>query len=130
MNTPTNKLTVYSTNEESFPFNSFGDLLDELASEGELEVGRKYYSVEAADITPGEYICVDAILEQLDEYVYEDIGECYDGDFSNTPRQAKDELNMLILAWAHKHVSLNYWKFDNRNIKQHEITADDLEYNQ
>ena len=128
MNNPT-KLTVYSTNEESFPFNSFGDLLDELASEGELEVGRKYYSVEATDITPEEYICVDAILEQLDEYVYEDIGEPYDGDFSNAPRQAQDELKMLILGWAHRYVSLNYWKFDNKNIKQHVITEEDLEYN-
>jgi hypothetical protein len=121
-----NKLTVYSTDEESFPFNSFGDLLDELASEGELEVGRKYYSVEATDITHTEYICVDAILEQLDDYVYEDVGDPYDMDFSNAPRQAKDELKVFMLNWARRYIALNYWKFDNRNIKQHVITAEDV----
>jgi hypothetical protein len=120
------KLTVYSTNKESFQHNSFCDLLHELASEGELEVGRKYYSVEATDVTPGKYICVDAVLEQLDEYVYEDIGEQYDMDFSNAPRHAKDELKVFMLNWARRYIALNYWKFDNRNIKQHVITAEDI----
>lgn len=120
------KITLYSKDNEDFPFNSLDDLFDELSSEGELEVGRKYYSVVATDILPEDYICVDSILERIDEEIYEDTGECYDNDFSNTSREAKDALKILIVGWANKHVALNYWKFDNKNIKEHVITEDDI----
>ena len=68
---------------------------------------------------------IDSMLEQLDDWVYEDVGEVADYDFYNTTQEAKEELQELIQSWAEKHVNLPYRKV--QNVVKKVVTKEDLE---
>ena len=66
-----------------------------------------------------------SMLEQFDDWVYEDVGEIADCNFYNVSKEAKEELQELIQTWAEKHVKLPYWKV--QNVVKKVVTQDDLE---
>lgn len=111
----------YSRDEENYNSESLGELIDNY----ELVEGDHYWEADAIAITHKDFLDVDYILENFDEQGYEEVGEVYDNDFINTPKEAKDELEELIKGWAEKHVNLRYWKV--RNSKEFKITKEDLE---
>lgn len=105
----------YSTDDETFS-KDFPD---------DLEVGQVYYEANCIDIKAESYIHVNSILEQIDEWIYEDIGECYNNDFYNVPKEDKDELQKLIEQWANKHVILQYFLIKGKSVEKI-ATKDDV----
>lgn len=75
----------------------------------DLEVGQVYYEADRTDIVAEDYIHVNDILEEIDNQIYDDVGEVYDCDFYNVSKEAKGELKQLITDWANKHVNLKYY---------------------
>lgn len=110
----------YSADEETFNCESLGGLIDD----NELEVGATYWEADAIEISHDDNIDVHGILENMDERLYEEVGEIADCDYSDVPPEAKDELAALIAAWAAKHVNLRYWKV--RNVKELKVTSEDM----
>ena len=124
MNEKCNK--CWSLNEEDF-FDDWYDLIDELEQE-ELGVGTEYFEGDKVDVRISDYVNIHGIvsmLEQFDDWVYEDVGEIADCDFYNVSKEAKEELQELIQQWAEKHVKLTYWKV--HNVVKKVVTQEDLE---
>lgn len=113
----------YSLDEETFY--DWEQLIRELEENDDLQEGVTYYEADKVHIKADEYINAIDILEELDERIYEDIGEVYDYEFSNASSESKKELEEIIAVWAEKHVNLPYWKAIN--VVQKRITKQDME---
>jgi hypothetical protein len=117
----------YSNDGEYF-YNDFDQIIiDNLnyeLSEGETLIGKTYYRGEAVPITHEECIDVEGFLENCNATAYDDVGECFDYEFTDVSEEAKQELKNLIVTWAQKHVKLNYYKV--KNVVELKITEDDL----
>ncbi len=116
----------WSLDEEEF-FDDWCSLLDALKYRG-LGEGAEYFEGDKIPCKIKHYIdlhSIESFLEQCDEWVYDDIGECYDNCFTNVPTEAKIELQGLIQQWAEKYVSIPYWTV--KNIVKKVITKEDLE---
>jgi hypothetical protein len=120
MTTKDTQRKCYSVDEETFNCDS----LEELIEDNDLELGATYWEADAIEISHTDNIDVRGILENMDERLYEEVGEIADCDYSDVPQEAKDELKELIAGWATKHVNLRYWKV--RNLKECKVTAEDL----
>lgn len=127
MNEKCNKCNkCWSLNEEDF-FDDWFVLIDELEQE-ELGVGTEYFEGDKVEVQVSDYVNIHgivAMLEQFDDWVYEDVGEIADCDFYNVSKEAKEELQELIQTWAEKHVKLPYWKV--QNVVKKVVTQEDLE---
>lgn len=124
MNEKCNK--CWSLNGEYF-FDDWCDLIDELEQE-ELRVGTEYFEGDKVGVRISDYVNIHGIeymLEQFDDWVYEDVGEIADCNFYNVSKEAKEELQELIQTWAEKHVKLPYWKV--QNVVKKVVTQGDLE---
>ena len=116
----------WSLNEEDF-FDDWYDLIDELEQE-ELGVGTEYFEGDKVDVRISDYVNIHGIvsmLEQFDDWVYEDVGEIADCNFYNVSKEAKEELQELIQQWAERNVKLPYWKV--QNVVKKVVTQEDLE---
>ena len=116
----------WSLNGEDF-FDDWCDLLDEFEQE-ELGVGAEYFEGDKVEVRISDYVNmhgIESMLEQFDDWVYEDVGEIADCDFYNVSKEAKEELQALIQVWAEKHVKLPYWKV--QNVVKKVVTEEDLE---
>lgn len=117
----------WSVNGEDF-FDDWDTLTDELESEGLAVMGVEYFEADKVGVKVSDYVDmhgIDSMLEQFDDWVYEDIGEIADCDFYNVSKEAKEELQELIQTWAEKHVNLPYWKV--QNVVKKVVTKEDLE---
>ena len=124
MNKKCNK--CWSLNGEDF-FDDWYDLIDELEQE-ELAAGTEYFEGDKVDVRISDYINIHGIvsmLEQFDDWVYEDVGEIADCDFYNVSKEAKEELQEVIQQWAERHVKLPYWKV--QNVVKKVVMQEDLE---
>lgn len=118
----------YSADNETFNYDSIGELMHDLLSEDALEPGRVYYEADGFPVTHEHVISVyqvEHLLENLDEQVYDDVGEVYDNDYSDVPAEAKEELRQLLITWAKKHVGLRYWRLEGQSRKK-EFTAEEI----
>lgn len=118
----------WSANGEEF-FDDWYQLIEELQDYecDEIPVGTEYFEGDKVDVKISDYINmrgIVSVLEQFDDWVYEDVGEYADCDFYNVSQDAKKELQELIQAWAEKHVKLPYWKV--QNVVKKVITKEDL----
>ena len=119
----------WSVNGEEF-FDDWCRLIEELQDYeyDEIPIGTEYFEADKVDVKVGDYVNMHGIvsmLEQFDDWVYEEVGEYADCDFYNVPHDAKMELQGLIQTWAEKHVKLPYWKVQNVVTKV--VTKEDLE---
>lgn len=83
----------YSTDGETFDY-----------SEPDLNIGDTYYSGKVLEISPSELVhkwCVDNIIEQMEEQLYERVGEAADDNFSISDK-AKGELHSYIKEFMNK----------------------------
>ena len=119
----------WSVNGEEF-FDDWCRLIEELQDYeyDEIPIGTEYFEADKVDVKVGDYVNMHGIvsmLEQFDDWVYEEVGEYADCDFYNVPHDAKMELQGLIQTWAEKHVKLPYWKV--QNVVKKVVTQEDLE---
>ena len=119
----------WSVNGEEF-FDDWCRLIEELQDYeyDEIPIGTEYFEADKVDVKVGDYVSIHGImsmLEQFDNWVYEDVGEIADCNFYNVSKEAKEELQELIQTWAEKHVKLPYWKV--QNVVEKVVTQEDLE---
>ena len=50
-----------------------------------------------------DYLCVDSILERMQEWAYDDVDEFASEYLDDVTQGQKDELEQLISDWANKH---------------------------
>jgi len=117
----------YSLDGENFALGNLGDAID--ACDCEPKVGDVYFEGDGVRLDPTAGInswTVESILENMDERVYDEIGEFYENDCSDVTDDAKTELLEVIEAWARKHIDLSRY-FTIQNVRECEFTAEDLE---
>lgn len=114
------KRECYSSDEENFNYDDFGDFLDS----NDFQVGSTYWKADAIEIDHADIIDVEGLLENMDERLSDEVGEVADRDYSDVGAEAESELKTLIKEWATKHIKLRYWKV--RNVQECKITAEDL----
>ena len=119
----------WSVNGEDF-FDDWDQLIDELYDyeSDELPIGTEYFEADKAETKVKDYVkiyTIESLLEQFDDWVYEDVGEVADRDFYNVSKEAKEELQEIIQAWVEKHVKLPYCKV--QNVVKKVVTKEDLE---
>lgn len=122
--------TYYCTDEDGFySLSNVGEVVDELRGEYEDSeiVGMQYYSGEFKQVEPSEYLNVDNILENADEYLYDNVGHPDGGVdcFTDVSEDAKKELEQLLKTWCDKHVKCNLWESVG-NVTMHIIKQEDL----
>lgn len=115
---------AYSTNDEEYNYETPGDALDALHSEGRLVEGEIYYEIDTQPVDLAEYLEADRILENAGEWAYDDIGEAAEGAFYASP-EALAEWNAFTSAWAAKHLSTRCWKCVGKSTTL-VVTADDV----
>ena len=115
----------YSLDGERFS-EDFCDLFDELEQE-ELGVGTEYFEGDRVAVNVKDCVNshgIESLLEQFDDWAYEDIGEVYDCCFTSASKEAKDELRVMIQRWTEVHVNIPYWVI--QNVIKKTITEEDL----
>lgn len=61
-----------------------------------------------------DYLCVDSILEHMQEWAYDDMNDFASDYLDNVTQEQKDELEQLISDWANKHnISPNFCSVGN-----------------
>lgn len=61
-----------------------------------------------------DYLCVDSILERMQEWAYDDVGDFANSYLDDVTDEMKEELDVLICAWANKHnISPNFFHVGN-----------------
>lgn len=121
---PTQK--CYSADDEMFNRDSLGDLIDQME---DPKVGDTYYEADCRPIEVSDYVnkwTISGLLENMDECLYEAVGEGYDNNASDVPQEAKDELLSLLKTWAEKHINFgSYWLLVGKS-REMKFTAEDL----
>ncbi len=116
----------YSTDDEMFNCDSFGDLVDSIDGPA---VGDTYYEADCRSVAVTDFVSrmsVDSILESMDESLYDQIGESFDSECSDVTAEAKAELLSFLSAWAEKHVNVKrYWLIVGKS-REKQFTAEDL----
>lgn len=114
----------YSTCNEMFNHSEPDDALRELADDGLLVEGAIYYEGDFELVPFTRYLKADRILEYAGEQIYDEVGESAEDAFTVT-KEAEQELDALLSAWADKHLKGQYWTGVgmSREIK---VTASDV----
>lgn len=117
----------YSRDDETYRFRTLGELLDDMACNDELEVGATYYEADCEPVKPALFdYRIESLLEELDDDLFEEVGEVADCDFSSVSDEAKEELCALMRAWIEKHVNVaNYWRITGKP-RECVVTAEDV----
>lgn len=121
--------TLYSTNGEWFDLTSIGDVIDDLTGDyDENEVlGMEYYSNKFKKVEPSEYLDVGQILDQANDFLYDNAGNPDDSVtcFTDVSDDAKAELQALLKYWCDKHVKCDLYEPVGDMIT-HVVTKEDL----
>ena len=122
----------YSTDEENYNFNSFDEVIDDLVCSGNLEVGREYYEADAVPFLACNFVDrnLDYMLENLDQQIYEELGECWDTELTGVKFDnpiAYKELNDFLVEWIKNNTRLEKF-YLVRNSVTKTITDKDVEY--
>lgn len=118
----------YSLDDEEFNCQSVGELIDG-CNDRDLVVGDSYWeadctSVSARDAVP--HSAADSLIEDMENRLYDDIGEGVSDAFSGVTPEAKLELDAFLLAWVEKHADLHrFWKIVGKS-RELKFTAEDL----
>lgn len=98
----------YGVDDERLDYTSLDDVFDALDREGRFLVDEVYYEADVVPVQNGEFLKVGDVLELADDSLYQEIGECADAEYCGVSKEARSELQALLLAWERKHVELNY----------------------
>lgn len=116
----------YSLDNENFNFKSMADMIEMYV---DPQVGGLYWEADCKPLQDTDGIngyTVEALLNEMDERIHDEIGEVYDNECSGVTDEDKAELHELIEAWAKKHIDLSrYWKIVGKP-RECKFTAEDL----
>lgn len=116
-------ITLYSTNDEEYSESDEYQLVSDMVADF-CEVGYQYYSAKFTKIEAKQIANVDSILERWDEDFFDTCG-LEDTPFDDVSKEAKEELETLLVAWIDKHVfsSKKYYEYVGPTSRHH-ITAE------
>lgn len=116
----------YSTDDEMFDHDDFGSMLNAM---DDPRVGDTYYEADCRTMAAADFAdnsAIYALLEHMDEDLFEEVGEVADNDFTEVSTEAKEELRALVQSWVEKHVNVSsYWGIVGKS-RERKLTADDL----
>lgn len=122
----------YSINEEDYNFDSISAVIDDLTNNtplGESIVGLKYYEADAVPILHKHVFDKDDtmyFLENLDNQVGDQIGDCFDMQYTDVRPDELQDLTDLIMNWLKNNIKEGkYYRVVNS--QQKFITLEDLE---
>lgn len=107
---------VYSTCGEVFNYDSISD----------FDVGDIYFSGKKVEIKPGELVhkwTVDNIVEQMEEQLFEVVGDVAEGNFHLSEDDNK-ELQEIIVKFMNEKAKVTCYSVDE--IQEHILSIDDL----
>ena len=111
----------WSYDGETFNYDSVEELLD---NECYAELGDTVYYGEVAEITMEDLVSGHTIMESVQEAAY-DLGGEFAEYYPEMTREQIADLKKVVVGWFRENVSEpNFFKV--RNVKQYEITEDDL----
>lgn len=115
----------FSTNDEDFNFTDFSELMGALKDNGDVAVGATYYEADFRHITGSDLVSVDRLIEDMEERLYDEVGECAEGGLDVSDEAAK-ELEAFLVQWAEKHTDLGrFYKILGKS-REMKITEADL----
>jgi hypothetical protein len=115
----------YSTNNEDFRYTDSSELLAALEDDEMLKVGTVYYEADFRRIAVTELISAALVIEQMEERLYDLVGECAE-DGITQKEGAEQALKALLADWAEKHTNLSTFYRVVGKSRELRITADDL----
>lgn len=102
--------TVYNLSEDDWtwadedPNEIIRQFLDGIDPEDVKNIQKvNMYQGELEPKSFNDYLCVDSILERIQEWAYDDVGDFASDYLDNVTDEMKEELDVLICAWANKH---------------------------
>lgn len=116
---------IYSTNNEDFRHTDFSELLAALEDDGELKIGTVYYEADFKRIAVTELVSAPLVIEQMEERLYDLVGECAENGITQK-EGAEKELKALLADWAEKHTNLSTFFRIVGKSREMRITTDDL----
>jgi len=118
--------TKYSTDNEEFTYDSISEMLDC----NELNAGDSYYIAEVKTLDSKDAITYSLtlhLLDLVDEWCYNRVGEDFDSDFSKVHQEAKVQLQSLLQGWTDKHVNLSKYFLLQGMTKEMKLEQEDIE---
>jgi len=115
----------FSTNDEDFNHTEFSELMEALKDNGDVAVGTVYYEADFRHITGKDLVDASRLIEDMEERLYDEVGECAEGglDVSN---EAAEELEEFLVQWAEKHTDLGrFYKIIGKS-REMKVTEADL----
>lgn len=115
----------YSTNDEDFGLDDFGDLMSDMEDDGSLAVGAIYYEADFRRMTAKDIVSVDRLMEDMEEALFDECGECAHAGLEAS-KEALAELEAFLLQWVEKHTDVtSYYKIVGET-RPMQITEADL----
>jgi len=117
------KTIMYSSNNEEFNCDSADDLIDNY----DMVLGQKYWSCEFETMNIPKIAAQEA-MSRLDDYLDEELGDCYDRECVYIGKEAEKELEDFFELFLKKYTSLLQGGYMQRCGKstEHIVTAEDL----
>jgi len=110
----------WSRDEENYSYDSLDELL---ATHDDLAEGDTVHFGKGETPDAGSWVDADDIIENLACRAGDDCGEFAD-DYPDVSKEAKEELQALLEAWARKHCTPTFYMI--KDPQPYEITADDI----
>lgn len=119
----TAKRQAWGKDEEWFDCDSLEELIDNWHGSEEFEPGRIVFFGDVVDVNLKNLCDADDVIEMMGDRAYDECGESAD-NYPDVTKEARDELDALLLAWMEKHAKPTFYRVVN--VRQYTLTAADL----
>lgn len=101
----------YSSSPDAEQWSGECETREEAIAEGRAEYeGEEFWIVEGKRLDPARFMPdPDRILDEAGERAFDEVGDIAE-DFPETTKEARDELAALLVTWARKHISCEFWQ--------------------
>lgn len=111
----------WSTDEETYNYDSLGELLD---CNSELEAGTVVFVGHAVDHDPTSWFDADQVIDAIADAAYGEAREHAEG-YPDVTDEAKAELQTFLDAWITKHCTPAFYRVENS--REYVLTLEDVE---
>lgn len=116
---------AWSTDDESFPYDSLDEAIDSLRDcDVEDPIGRTVYFGAKVPCDPTRWCDAADIVDLLMNRAYDEVGEAAEDWPPLVSDTAQAELSEFLGAWITKHCPANFWLIPNS--RPYTITAEDV----
>lgn len=122
------KQFFYGNDDENFPYEGIGELIDAIQSDRDIEVGDTFYVHEFRRVEADDLFDVDTILDRAECRLDDIVGENYDDQLCRSvTKTAQENLHKFLEEWFKANVPYEkYWIPIGKSTEM-KFTAEDLE---